>query len=112
MFTSTEKLIIERFTPYKLINIQRNGQTVKTIKTTDTTATLKELKRKYRIQQKLRVAPSVEFSFIDERGRNWASYGEHINSRKNNYYMEAAQRLQALRKKHKAITILKYHNGQ
>lgn len=105
MYTSEEKLIIERFEPYKVITIKRNGKAIKEIKTRDTTITFKDLKKQYRIAQKLRVAPFVEFSFIDGRGRVYSTFATHIKDREQNYYLNALNRLKELKQKHKNINI-------
>lgn len=51
--TSKERIIIERFKPYKVIDIYHNGKLIYKVKTEDTTATLAELKRQYRHTAKI-----------------------------------------------------------
>ncbi len=106
--TSREFLKVENFEPYKYIEIYRDGKKILTIRTRDTTATFEDLKEKFRISHKLRTQPSMEFHFVDGRGRCWAVYDSNITNRQSGYYAQALNYLNTLRQKHKHISIFKF----
>lgn len=84
--SSKEYLIIENYQPYKIIDIIRKNKTIYTIKTTNTTENLKELKRKYRFENKL-LQDNNKLTIIDNDNLCYDyQYNKHFNNISDNYY--------------------------
>lgn len=83
--SSNEYFTIENHKTYKIIEFIRQNKIIYTLKTTDTTTNLKDLKRKYRFENKL-LQPNNKLSIVDDDNLYYNyQYEQHFNNISDNY---------------------------